>query len=163
MPVKNFVAVAITLLMALSGSSIFAGAIDNLNTANENMASLPAHPISNAAKNINMANSPQAEEISTTKSVRGQNQPPPCKILIPIIFKSSNQASKIGGFILGDDNDDSSKLIPIALSKNKKLGIPLIKNKACWRLLVPDLAKVVLRNIMQSWYGKPIVFLKKNK
>jgi len=162
MPVKNLVAVTITLLMALSGSSIFAGAIDNINAANEEMGSLSVPAISNAANSINVANRGQADEISTTKSVRGQNQPPPCKILIPIIFTASNKTSRIGGFILGDDNDDSSNVIPIALSKNQKLGIPL-KNKACWRLLVPDLAKVVLRNLMQSLYGKPIIFLKKNK
>jgi hypothetical protein len=159
---KNLVVV--TFIMALSASSLFAGAIDNINAANDDLASSSvSSKATYAINNINAANGISVDEFaSTTKSLRARNDTTECKVLIPIIFTTSNQEQKIGGFVLGDDNADSPidvSILLVRLSNNLRFGVPLLeeKDQPCWIMVVPDLASTAIRNILQSLYGQAVV------
>jgi hypothetical protein len=158
----------VVAIMLLSASSVFADAIENINTANgeklntQHNTEAPAaiigtkKPVPSFSKGLFGDQKPRPDaagdksnltktlaELPTTSAAIGDDGlSSNCQIRFLLGLNNVPKKGRISGFLLGAGNDSSSTmtLSPIIMFQNLRVGIPLSfeTDKPCWRMFVPQ-------------------------
>ncbi len=178
--------------MLLSSSSVFAGALENINTANGDQpdyqysmkAPVPIEtqkPAPSYSKGLFGDKEPRrsvsGDRNNLTKTLAALPTTPPitgngglssnCQIRFLVGLNNAPQEGRIAGFLLGGDSSSNMTFSPIIMSQNLRFGIPLSFNteKNCWRMFVPQSFSIgkALRKKLNAGYNKRLLYIMRHK
>ena len=184
---------SVAAIILLSASSVFAGAIENINAANGNYqpdyqysmkAPVPIEtkkPVPSYSKSIfgnqELPRSPRGDKTHLTKTLAELPTIPPitkngglssnCQIRFLVGLNNVPQKGRISGFLLGGNSSSSMTFSPIIMSQNLRFGIPLSfgMEKNCWRMFVPQSFSIgkALRKKLNAGYNKRLLYIMRHK